>query len=155
MKWFKHLSDASIDYKLEQVLLDYGYEGYGLYWHCLELISMRVDKHNLTFELEHDARILSRKGGISVQRVEEMMRKFIEIGLFESSEGRITCLRLAHLTDEYTAKLARQMMDSGQTPDKLRLNRREEKEEKKKKEEKNGGIGESYKCFIENSRGVL
>ena len=30
MKWFKHDSDANLDAKLQNVLLDYGLEGYGL-----------------------------------------------------------------------------------------------------------------------------
>ena len=39
MKWFKHEAAANMDAKLQEVLLDYGLEGYGLYWYCLELIA--------------------------------------------------------------------------------------------------------------------
>lgn len=117
MKWFKHDSCASMDAKLQEVLLDYGLEGYGLYWYCLELISANVDHTNLTFELEHDARIIARNTGNTVQRVEEMMRRFIELNLFESSKGVITCIKLGRRCDEYTSKLLR---NSGQNPDTLR-----------------------------------
>jgi hypothetical protein len=55
MKWFKHDSDASNDAKLKKLRLKYGAQGYGIYWYCLELIARNVEKHNLTFELEHDA----------------------------------------------------------------------------------------------------
>ena len=92
MKWFKHDSDANMDAKLQEVLLDYGLEGYGLYWYCIELITSKIDKDNLTFELEHDARIIARNTGSTVQRVEEMMRRFVALGLFDQSEGNIRCM---------------------------------------------------------------
>ena len=46
--------------KLQEILLDYGLQGYGLYWYCLEMIVNKIDVDNLTFELEHDARIIKR-----------------------------------------------------------------------------------------------
>lgn len=101
MHWFKHDADASQDAKLQNVLLDYGLEGYGLYWYCLELIVGKIDVDNITFELEHDARIIARNTGSTAQKVEEMMRYFVAQGLFESSStGDITCLKLAKRLDK-------------------------------------------------------
>lgn len=100
MKWFKHDSDASQDNKLQNVLLDYGLEGYGLYWHCLELIAGKVDSDNVTFELEHDARVIARNVGCTPQKVEEMMRYFVKVGLFENADGVITCLKMAKRLDK-------------------------------------------------------
>jgi hypothetical protein len=100
MKWIKHDSDANQDAKLQNVLLDYGLEGYGLYWYCIELIAGKVDKDNITFELEHDARIIARNVGSTAQKVEEMMRYFVDIGLFENSQGTITCMKLARRLDK-------------------------------------------------------
>jgi len=99
MRWFKHDSDANMDAKLQEVLLDYGLEGYGLYWYCIELITSKLDKDNLTFELEHDARIIARNTGSTVQRVEEMMRRFVELGLFDNNNGNIRCLKLLKRLD--------------------------------------------------------
>jgi len=107
MKWFKHESTANMDAKLQEVLLDYGLEGYGLYWYCLELVAGKVEPGNLTFELEHDCRIIARNTGSTPQRVQEMMTKFVDIGLFENSQGTITCLKMARVSDDYTAKLIR------------------------------------------------
>lgn len=107
MKWFKHEATANMDAKLQEVLLDYGLEGYGLYWYCLELIAGNVEADKLTFELEHDARIIARNTGSSVQRVEEMMGRFSSLGLFENSDGVITCLKLAKVSDDYTSKMVR------------------------------------------------
>lgn len=100
MKWIKHDTDANQDAKLQNVLLDYGLEGYGLYWYCIELIAGKVDKDNITFDLEHDARIIARNTGSTAQRVEEMMRYFVEIGLFENAGGVITCMKLAKRLDK-------------------------------------------------------
>lgn len=100
MHWFKHDADANQDAKLQNVLLDYGLEGYGLYWYCIELIAGKVDKDNIKFELEHDARILARNTGSTPQKVEEMMKYFVKAGLFECSNNTITCLKLAKRLDK-------------------------------------------------------
>lgn len=95
MEWFRHDSNANLDEKLQEVLLDYGLEGYGLYWYCLELIVGKTSADNITFELKHDARIIARNTGSTVQRVEEMMKRFITVGLFENDGNKITCLKVA------------------------------------------------------------
>ena len=100
MKWFKHDSNANTDSKLQNVLLDYGLEGYGLYWYCIELIAGNVDADNITFSLEHDARIIARNTGSTAQKVEEMMRYFVNVGLFECSDGVITCMKMAKRLDQ-------------------------------------------------------
>lgn len=100
MKWFKHDSNANMDSKLQEVLLDYGLEGYGLYWYCIELISSKVDKDNITFAIEHDARIIARNTGSTVQKVNEMMNRFVELNLFENTDGIVTCMKLARRLDQ-------------------------------------------------------
>lgn len=100
MKWIKHDTDANQDNKLQNVLLDYGLEGYGLYWYCLELIGSKVDKDSITFELEHDSRVIARNTGSTAQKVEEMMRYFVTQRLFESTDNVITCLAMAKRLDK-------------------------------------------------------
>jgi len=123
MKWFKHDSTASLDAKLARVRLKYGMEGYGLYWFCLESIARNVETHNLSFELEEDAELLSTATNIHYERVQEMMTYMCNLGLFENCEGRITCLKMATRTDEYTQKLLRSITSvptvSRHTPDKV------------------------------------
>lgn len=106
MKWFKHDADANRDSKLEKVLMKYGAEGYALYWLCLELIAAPIDKHNLTFELEHDAEILAYRLKMDSKRVEEIMRYFVNLQLFEisSTTRRITCLKLANRLENSIVK---------------------------------------------------
>lgn len=101
MKWFKHDSDASIDAKLQILLLDYGAKGYGLYWYCVELIAQGVNENNITFELEHDARIIARNLNLSVQETKDMMEKMIELKLFSISQNRkLACYALAKRLDQ-------------------------------------------------------
>ena len=136
MKWFKHDSNAGLDAKLKRLKLKYGMEGYGLYWYLLECIARTVEAHNLTFELEEDAELIATDVNIHRDRVEEMMRFMVDQGLFENTEGRITCLKLSTRSDEYTQKVLRNSKSvrtiSRPTPDKVPPNRIEEKRIDKK-----------------------
>ena len=100
MKWFKHDSDANHDARLKRVRMKYGMEGYGLYWYCLELIAKDVDVTNLTFELEHDAEIISHDTGIHVEMINEMMAYMVNQGLFENVGKAITCMKMAKRLDQ-------------------------------------------------------
>ncbi len=132
MKWFKHDSSASLDSKLKLVRLKYKMEGYGLYWYCLELIAADAEKHNLTFELEHDAELISSDTGINQDRVQQMMVDFVKWGIFEQCCGVIDCLKMSIKTDQHTHKSIEilQTMGTlcGDCPDKVPPNRIEEKE---------------------------
>lgn len=153
MKYFKHDSDAAQDAKLRRLRLKYGMEGYGVYWFILELIARNVDKHNLTFELEHDAELIAADAGIHYERVEDMMRYMVELGLFENVNGIIRCLKMASRTDEYTQKLLHSARPaavvptlSRQTPDTVGTKsvlREEKRTEEKRTEQKERLLKES------------
>lgn len=147
MEWFRHDSNANLDEKLQEVLLDYGLEGYGLYWYCVELIVGKTSAENITFELKHDARIIARNTGSTVKRVEEVMTKFIALGLFENTSGRITCLKIAKrlmgsaTSNPQMRNLIKDIKSSHDdimtasdkiTPDKIRIDKKDKKEEKDK-----------------------
>jgi len=143
LKWFKHDSDSRHDAKIQKLRLKYGLEGYGLYFFLLECVAGTVDSHNLTFELEEDAELVSAATNIHIERVEEMMRYMVNLGLFESDGGRITCLKMALRTDEYTQHLMRKMNSlpivSGQTPDGVGIKselREQNRTEQKRTEQK-------------------
>lgn len=107
MKWFKHDSDASNDAKLKKLRLKYGAQGYGIYWYCLELIARNVEKHNLTFELEHDAELIADDFKLSADLVQHIMTYMVELELFENVGGVISCLKMATRADEYTQQMLR------------------------------------------------
>ena len=104
IKWFKHDTGAYSDAKLMKVKHKYGMEGYGLYWHMIELIAGCVSAKNITFELEHDAEIIAKEWRIDQMRVQEMMSFMVNMGLFEEADGHITCLKLAKRLDDTNAK---------------------------------------------------
>ena len=146
MKWFKHDTDANMDAKLQEVMLDYGLEGYGLYWYCIELIAQNVNGDNLTFELEHDCRIIARNTGSTPQKVEQMMKSFIKLGLLDEDSGHVFCLKLASRCDDFTAKAVRRKgvkvvtnQSVGVSPslsDKVPLEEEEEEEVRKRSKKK-------------------
>jgi len=138
MKWFKHDSGSRHDAKIQKLRLKYGLEGYGMYFFLLECVAGTIDKHNLTFELEEDAELIAAATNIHVERVEEMMRYMVNLGLFEEDGGRITCLKMALRTDEYTQKVLKEAnklpIVSRQTPDSVGI--KSELREEKRREEK-------------------
>ena len=165
MKWFKHDSDASNDAKLKKLRLKYGAQGYGIYWYCLELIARNVEKHNLTFELEHDAELIADDFKLSADLVQHIMTFMVDIGLFENTNGIISCLKMATRTDEYTQKLIQSIKKtpdnvptlSAQSPTKSVLIEENRLEDKRKKDTTNKlsyeiGYGwVNYQAFLEKA----
>lgn len=107
MLWFKHDSDASTDGKLKKVILRYGSDGYAIYFHCLELIAGDISESNITFELEHDCEVIADNlkiksyvaGQSAIDRVQEIMRYLVEMGLFDEANGRISCIKMLKRLD--------------------------------------------------------
>jgi hypothetical protein len=106
MQWFKHDTGATQDAKIRKLILRYGVTGYGIYFHCLELIAGSISESNITFELEHDSEIIAddlkitgdaNKSGVQI--VEEVMKYIVSLGLFEESNGHIFCFKLLKRLD--------------------------------------------------------
>lgn len=100
MRWIKHDTDANMDAKLRHLRLKYGMEAYGLYWYCLERIAVNISISNISLELDYDSILISTDTGISIERIELMIRYMVDIRLFEQSKGRITCMRIARRLDK-------------------------------------------------------
>lgn len=105
MKWFKHDAHSMRNASVERLIMEYGIDGYGLYWACIELIAGNISIRNLTFELEHDAELIANKFKMDTIRVERIMHRCIELRLFELADsGRLRCPELARMLDETTSK---------------------------------------------------
>jgi len=138
LKWFQHQSRANRDTKLKKVLIRYGAEGYGLYWYCIEHICDSLEPR-LTFELEHDCEILAHELRIDTLKVEEMMRYMVQLGLFEESEGVITCMKLAsHLGDNLTRNPALKAIIKRSKSETVSDNRRLLQQEERRGQERKG-----------------
>jgi len=106
IRWFKHDTRSLSDAKIERLIMDFGIEGYGLYFACVEIIAGNLSKENITFELEHDAPVLANKFKMDTLKVEKIMKLCVELGLFEfnSVNGRISCPKIMKRMDEYTTR---------------------------------------------------
>lgn len=54
MRWFKHISDAAEDEKLARILVEFGPEGYGIWWLIVEIVARQMDKtdrHHASYPL--------------------------------------------------------------------------------------------------------
>jgi len=105
LKWFKHDAHSLSKASIEHLIMEFGIEGYGLYYACLELIAGTIDAQNLTFELEHDAKIIAHKFKMDTLKVEQIMHRCIELRLFDLADsGHLRCLTLAKMIDDSTSK---------------------------------------------------
>lgn len=111
MKWFKHDTRSLSDAKIERLIMDFGIEGYGLYFACVEIIAGNLSRDNITFELEHDAQVLANKFKMDTLKVEKIMKLCVELGLFEfnTENGRISCNKIGKRLDTYTARVGHEM----------------------------------------------
>jgi len=148
------------------LILKYGAEGYAIYFHCLELIAGDVSENNITFELEHDAEIIAdnlkirpEQGISAVDKVNNIMKYIIELGLFDESSGKIFCFKMAKRIDKSMVKndliktIANKYEFSVKTHEDSRKVLLEEKrrEEKRREENKQEEIRIKEKlnvCFI-------
>ena len=106
MKWFKHDSNALHDAKIEKLIMKYGIEGYGLYFACVEMIAEKLSADNMSFELEHDAELISHKFKIDSKRTEQIMKYCVTLNLFQYSEesNKIFCQALSRRVDNTMAQ---------------------------------------------------
>jgi hypothetical protein len=107
---------TGIEAAKEKLLMKYGFEGYGLYNYCVELIAGALCTENITFELRHDAELLAYKGKLDSLKVEEIMTFCVNEKLFEYNQTsqRITCFKLLQLLDVSTSNNPefKKMMDN-------------------------------------------
>lgn len=158
MKWFRHESRAHLDAKLQKVVMKYGFEGYGLYWYCVENICATLEP-DLTFELEQDSEILAHVGRMDSRRVEEIMLYMVQMGLFEQSDNVVTCLKLARFLGESGTRDERlraviKQAKSGEVLDSLRLSQTisdchsKIREDKRREEKHRGNSAPTKKKFV-------
>lgn len=140
MKWFKHQTRSHNDEKLEEVMHQFGLEGYGFWWLLLELIGQEMDASDKC-ELSYPLKVWARKLRCTPRKTSTIFSIFSEKTLilmsYDNTNGvgkiKISVPNLLKFRDEYSKK-------SGQTPDKLPtdsgpkiIDTEVDKEEEKKK----------------------
>ncbi|MBC96383.1 MAG: hypothetical protein CME63_01430 [Halobacteriovoraceae bacterium] len=53
MKWFKHYTNAQTSSSLDDIINEFGFEGYGRYWRLLEFLSLNFDGESTSFRFHN------------------------------------------------------------------------------------------------------
>lgn len=128
MRWFKHLSQASEDEKLSEILELHGTDGYGMYWLILEKIAFLMERGSDRTKARYSVKKWAKFCGKSPKVFRKFLKTFQELSLFSveicqknSDFLIIDCPNLLKYRDEYTKKSGQSPdnvpSDSGQTPD--------------------------------------
>lgn len=106
MKYFQHDSDSMQDAKIQRLMLEFGIEGYGVYFGCLEMIARSISPRNLTMSLEQDAMLLAHLFRMDQLKLEKIIKRCLELGLFEmAADGKISCPKIAKRLDRYNSRI--------------------------------------------------
>ena len=99
MAFFKHISNASQTEECLKLLLRRGYDGYGRWWLCEHLATIKG--HRMKFETDEDVRIIARTLGfeqagafdefMAIEDCKSFVSDLLDIGLLErDSDGFLT-----------------------------------------------------------------
>jgi hypothetical protein len=105
MKWFKHSADAMHDEKIEELIMEYGIEGYGVYFGIIEIIADALSSENVDFDLKHRAKVLSRRFNINYEKLKKIIDFLVEINLLQINPDtkNISCFGLLRQLDVSTS----------------------------------------------------
>lgn len=108
MKWFKHYTNASDDELLEQIIEEFGLDGYARWWLLLEAIAKNMDETNkcsAEYSWVKWQQILRGKRN----KLETFLKRFgNKLETNEKQNGNvleIKCSKLLELRDNYTKNL--------------------------------------------------
>ena len=136
MKWFKHHSDAHNNLKFQRLFNDFGSEGYGLFWICVELVAREGTNYRISAKKDWIS-YLQKFSGIEKERVKKILVLFGELNLVDKkalNKGDLYLPKLRERVDEYTEKVGRK---SRQGRDNVPLE--QNRTDKNKTEESNVG----------------
>ncbi len=128
MRWFKHLSNASEDEKLAELIEIHGAEGYGIYWMILEKIADKMVKGKTSTNCKYPASKWAKICGKNPRGMNKFYETFAYLKLMKisyidnsSKHIDIDCHNLLKYRDEYSKKSGQKpdiiLTDFGQTPD--------------------------------------
>lgn len=145
MKWFKHMTNSSLDERLARFTDKYGLEAYGFFWRVLEAIAENVDETNRK-HIEYSTKTWCKLLGIRPQTFRKLIQESSVLGLFQVSFNSdlvsVESPNILKYRDEWTRKKSK-------APEQ---NSEKEKEKETEKEEERPpvspdggeGAGEDY-----------
>lgn len=124
MRWFKHLSSASENEAMAELIQEFGAEGYGVFWIIVEKIAHLMDKSDRCFARYsmNFWRTFTKSSPKKLQNILTFLEKSKIFSLkFEKNYLTIECPKLLFYRDEYTEKTPKKNAKvSGHSPDKCR-----------------------------------
>lgn len=110
MRWMKHLTGAHADQDMQDLMAEFGAEGYGVYWLILEQIGSQLDhkKDDPSYRLTYKK--WAETCSTSVQKFKKIINFLSDYGkvFIENNDIFLTirCPKIREYRDEYTAKKA-------------------------------------------------
>lgn len=130
MKWFKHMTNSSLDERLARFTDKYGLEAYGFFWRVLEAIAENVDETNRK-HIQYSTKTWCKLLGIRPQTFRKLIQESSILGLFQVSFNSdlvsVESPNILKYRDEWTRKKSK-------TPEQ---NSEKDKEKEAEKEEEN------------------
>lgn len=131
MKWFKHMTNSSLDERLARFTDKYGLEAYGFFWRVLEAIAANVDETNRK-HIQYSTKTWCKLLGIRPQTFRKLIQESSVLGLFQVSFNSdlvtVESPNILKYRDEWTRKKSR---TPEQNSEKDKEKEGEKKEEKK------------------------
>lgn len=141
MKWFKHETDAHTNLKLQAIVDVFGFEIYGYYWLCIELVGLQGGDKFLLKAEKFWKNYLKKQSGIEIETQDKYLEAFANQNLIDKkalNKGNLSIPKLGERSDDYTKRIRRV---SEQGTDNVHLEEKKEEEikrEKKRTEKKRG-----------------
>ena len=126
MKWFQHKSDAYTDFKLQEIIDEFGLEGYGLYWLCCEMVAQQGDDYHLNNNIWLKA--IKRTSRLEEKSINKILTKFGRLALIDENsllQGILYIPKMAHYSDDYSKRVRRVSEHTSESvrQDKIRIDK--------------------------------
>lgn len=106
MKWLKHQTDSRNDLDVQIILEEYGAEGFGVFWLCLELVASQGENYQIKKQKDW-LKYISKLSKIDQKRTEEILHRLASIGLVDKkslNRGHLHVPKMSKYADEYNHK---------------------------------------------------
>lgn len=109
MKWIRHQSDSYTNLKHQQVIAQFGVEGYGLYWICLELVCQQGTHFRIKADRNWKS-VLAYITRAEPKKIDAALVFFASISLIDKKAlemGDLYLPKMKDYLDSYTARVQR------------------------------------------------
>lgn len=108
------MTDGYTNLKLREIRADFGLEGYGFYWICLELVGQQGIKFRLNSS-KGWKKVLKLETGISEEKIEKLLKRFSELSLIcpkSLERDELYIPKMKQYADEWTRRNSRVTQES-------------------------------------------